>query len=56
MTRFRRKSAALNLVRIIPVWHTPRENVEGGKKMGGGLAVVGFIVLGIIAIFYYAGR
>ena len=24
MTRFRRKSAALNLVRIIPVWHTIR--------------------------------
>ncbi len=28
MTRFRRKSAALNLVRIIPVWHVG-ERPEG---------------------------
>ena len=29
MTRLRRKSAALNLVRIIPVWHHGGERPEG---------------------------
>ena len=39
MTRFRRKSAALNLVRIIPVWHRGGAEImsnQNNKNEKGG--------------------